>query len=213
MIFFEDKDSFSFYFTSFKSETELTKGLWLLLVGVHESPPHIALISGGKYYSLSNRKVDCGTPLERFMNVLERKQVPALFIRLEIGEQPQIPKWGLNSAIQSPFRGLDLNIEKKINSQLRNIYKNLQPLGNTKQTCLSPIKEFFSEHISTDFASVNYVFELLALAEKKGLIKESVPIFCESTNSNRVTLPKYTRIQIRNKINELSSKQPKLITK
>lgn len=190
MIFFEDENSFTLNSTPFKSETEFATGLWLTLVGTNEIPPHIALISDGKYYSLSAYKVDCGSPVERVINILERKQIPSLFIQFK-----------------TTVVGLQ-NFEP-----LQWIYKNLQPLESIDNTCLSPIKEFFTENISNDFADVNYVFELLALSENKGLIKECISLFCENTNSNRITLPKYTKVQIRNKIHELSSKQPTLITK
>lgn len=208
MNFFQDNNTFSFVAAPLNSE-QLGSGLWLTLVGVHEIPPHIALINEAKYYSISARKVDCGSPLERFMNTLDRKRVPALFVRIE-NKQSQTPG-ALNSATiqvspfkESPFSGLGKNAEDK-NVLLQSIYKNLQPLGNSAKTCLSPIKEFFSYYYSPEFANASYVFELLAIAEKKKLIKECLSVFCEKTNSNIVTLPKYTMIQIKNKITALSS--------
>jgi hypothetical protein len=192
MIFFEDTESFSFNATSLSSDGILHSGLWLALIAVHETPPHIALISDGKYYSLSTRKVDNGTPWERFINTLERKKVSTLFVYLK--SDNVIAR---NKAIS-------------INLLLHNIYKDLQPLKNIETTCLSPIKQFFTTYYSTQFSSINYVFELLAIAEQQGLLKECVSLFCDDSNSNRITLPKYTMEQIRNKIHEIASQTPSI---
>ncbi len=188
MIFSENTGSYSLHTAPLKSIADFNRGLWLVLIGVNEIPPHIALISHGRYYSQSARKVDCGTSLERFSSVIERKQIPTLFVqfRSAIGVQNSEP--------------------------LENIFRNLNPLNNIQETCLSPIKKFFTEQICDEFANINYVFELLVLADKKELLKECVSLYCETTNSKSITLPKYTMAQIKNRINELSTKQQPLIT-
>ncbi len=177
MIFTEDIHSFSFNTVPFESEAEFDTSLWLLLVGINEIPPHIALISDGKYYSLSTKKVDCGSSAEVFVNKLNRKKIPTLFVKI----QSQTPK-----------------------RDLQDIYKDLQPLTNSDKTCLSPIKDFFSEQISQKFKDLNYVFEMLALLENKGLLQKCISLNCDSSGSNRITLPKYNMAQIRNRINALS---------
>ena len=187
MIFSEDATGFSLDATPLKSEEQLKNGLWLTLVGINETPPHIAFISNGSYYSLSARKVDCGSSLSRFLNVLERRYIPILFVHI------------LTDKVIAGNEAISVNL------LVEKIYKDLYPLENTENTCLSPIKALFSEYYSDEFSNVNYVFELLALAEKKGLIKECASLFCGDANSNIVTLPKYTMAQIKNKIQEISS--------
>jgi hypothetical protein len=179
MIFGEDGNSYSLHATPLKTEAELNNGLWLVVAGINDIPPHIAILSEGKYYSLSVRKVDSGSSLSRFINTLRRKHIPALFIQL------------------STKNDASLCLEKT--------YTDLPLLSNTENTCLSPIKKFFAEYYYPDFASANYVFELLAMAEKKKLIIKCISLFCENTNSNMITLPKYTMLQIRNKIDTLSA--------
>ncbi|HTA27266.1 MAG TPA: hypothetical protein VK809_05730 [Bacteroidia bacterium] len=189
MIFSENTGSYSLNTTPLKSMTEFNSGLWLVLIGVNEIPPHIALISDGKYYSQSVRKVDCATLLERFLGAIERKQIPTLLVQFgsaAVGVQ---------------------NIEP-----LQKIFRNLNPLNTSQETCLSPIKKFFTEQVCDEFGNINYVFELLATAESKGLITECVSLYCETTNSKSITLPKYTMAQIKNRINELSTKQQPLTT-
>jgi len=196
MSFYENDSSFSLDTTSLDSTEKLGSGLWLVLVGINEIPPHIALISEGKYYSLSARKVDCGTSLERLTNTLERKQIPTLFVNIE----EKTTESANAIASSDNYRGEAIPVKS-----LQKIYKDLQPLGNSENTCLSPIKDFFAECYSREFTRISYVFELLALCEKKGLLKECLSLYAENTNSNRITLPKYTMAQIRNKINTLST--------
>jgi|GEM_PF-1270253 len=190
MIFEQDKNGFSLKTTSLQNIEKLYSGLWLALVATHETPPHIALISDGNYYSLSARKVDIGTPVERFIHTIERKHIPTIFIRIE--NNNVIVKNKAISATQI----------------LQNTYGNLQPLKNIETTCLSPIKQTFAAFYSSQFLQVNYVFELLAIAEQHGLLKECVSLFNGDCNSNLITLPKYTMEQIRNKIHEIASQIP-----
>jgi hypothetical protein len=58
MIFSEDTASFSLVTVPLTSGEQIKSGLWLVLVGVNETPPHVALVSNNKYYSLSARKVE-----------------------------------------------------------------------------------------------------------------------------------------------------------
>jgi hypothetical protein len=193
MIFREDKSSFSLAAIPLESFQELYEGVWLILIGINEIPPHIGLLSEGKYYSLSTRKVDCGSSLERFLDVLSRKNIPTLFIHLD----------EKNKAGNNIIAG---NKANSVNLVLENIYTDLQPLYNTENTCLSPIKEFFAKYYSSEFAGVTYVFELLGVADKKGLIKECLSFNTTMTVSNLITLAKYTMAQIRCKIAMLSTK-------
>ena len=187
MSFSETDNSFSLSAIPFKSIDELNTGLWLVLVGINETPPHIALISEGRYYSQSTRKVDNGTPLERFLNAIERKKTPTVFVN--IAPQPH------------PDNYRNLENDPGI------FFQALSPLSNTENTCLSPIKAFFTANYSTGFRNVNYVFELLALADKKNLLNKNIALFCKYSDANIITLPKYTATEIRNKIQELSLKQ------
>jgi hypothetical protein len=90
------------------------------------------------------------------------------------------------------------------NLLLDSVYSNIEPLSNSENTCLSPIKDFFADFYSPQFSKINYVFELLAQAEKKRMLKECVSLSPEDSNSNIVTLPKYTMAEIKNKIRVLS---------
>lgn len=180
-MFTENNTGFSLEVTPLKSIDILYSELWLVLTGIHEIPPHIALISDGKYYAVSVRKVDCGTPLSRFVNTLERKHIPTLFVKIDAGST---------------------SIDE---AQLQSIFSHLQPLKNTGDTCLAPIRNFFATYFSPGYAHIKYVFELLAIAQKQKLIKKCSAIFTNGNNLNRITLQKYTMEQIKDKIHSLSA--------
>ena len=186
MIFSESATNYSLQVKPILSPEELNSGLWLVMAGVDDIPPHIALINEGLYYSVSAKKVDHGTPLENFLKAISRKSTPTIFIR---------------------FRLPALHIV-----DLSKIFKNYPTLGNTIQhstfsiqhfSCLWPIRDFFAKTFSEKYSKASLVFELLAMAEKDGLIAECKSLFLDSAVEGMVTLPKYTHEQIREKINSI----------
>ncbi|HXB11821.1 MAG TPA: hypothetical protein VNZ45_07540 [Bacteroidia bacterium] len=180
MTFSENDNSYSLKVSPIISPEELTSGLWLVMAGVDDIPPHIALLNDGSYYSISAKKVDIGTPLGNFLKAISRRSVPALFIKiLESSPQP---------TLRSP---LPLFFEK------------YPTLGNGDHSCLWPIRDFFAKTFSEKYSKASLVFELLAMAEKDNSITECKSLFVESAVKGIVTLPKYTHEQIREKINSI----------
>jgi hypothetical protein len=170
--FFENKESYSLKISDTSTE-ELNSGLWLVLAGVNDIPPHIALINEGSYYSVSAKKVEVGVNASTFLKAISRRSLPTLFV-------------GIRS----------LHLEG-----LREAFEKYPTLGNGSHSCLWPVRDFFEEAFSPDYKKVNLVFELLALAQKQQIIKECKSMFVEEKGI--ITLPKYTGEQIREKINSL----------
>jgi hypothetical protein len=173
MVFTEDKNSYSLKVNPLLSPEELNKGLWLVMAGVNGIPPHIALIADGKYYSVSTRKVDIGTPMDNFLKAISRRSLPTLFV-------------GINS----------IKTE-----ELSSVFEKYPTLGNGEHSCLWPVRDFFAETFSAEFSGSSLVFELLALAQTQGLLKECRSLFVEEKGT--ITLPKYTSEQILEKINSI----------
>jgi hypothetical protein len=182
VIFFDDRKSYSLAVKAPISANDLNIGLWLVLAGVSEIPPHIALIENGKYYSVSARKVKAGEPVDKFLRAISRNSLPTLFI-----------------SIVPPQTGGSRGAEFCFNSY--------PVLGNGDHSCLSPISDFFAKNYSNEFANTSLVFELLALAQEQELLLECKGIYLpqleEERNTMRLTLPKYTHGQIREKINSI----------
>jgi len=179
VIYTETKDTYSLKASPLISHAELNKGLWLVLAGLKDVPPHIALISDAKYYSVSVRNVKAGEPVDKFLKAISRHSLPTLFV-----------------AIKAP-----LHTEFK-SGGLQEIFESYTTLGNGEHTCHWPIRDFFVKAFSHEFANVDLVFELLALAQHNNMLNDCKSIYVNKTNSV-VALPKYTAKHIRTKINSI----------
>ncbi len=184
MTFSQNDNSYSLKVKPIISPEELNSGLWLVMAGVDDIPPHIALLNDGSYYSISAKKVDIGTPLETFLKAISRRSVPALFIKFH-ESSPQGE--GLGGADKG----------------LGGVFQRYPTLGNGEHSCLWPIRDFFAKTFSEKYSKATLVFELLAMAETDNLIVECKSLFLESAIKGTVTLPKYTHEQIREKINSI----------
>ena len=170
-IFSEDKENYSLKISGVSSE-DVNEGLWLVLAGVNDIPPHIALISEGKYYSVSARKVEVGVDMSTFLKAISRKNLPTLFFGI-----------------------------KSTNTMgLKEAFQKYPTLGNGPHSCLWPVRDFFAEAFSQEYAKANLVFELLALAQKQQILLECKSLYIEGKT---ITLPKYTSEQIRERINSI----------
>jgi len=56
---------------------------YLVLIAIHNIPPHFAMIVNSKYYSLSSKGIKLGVNAELIVNSLKRKQVPSILIDLK----------------------------------------------------------------------------------------------------------------------------------
>ena len=157
----------------------LNTGLWMVLAGINEIPPHIALISEGKYYSISARKVEIGEPIEKFLKAISRRTLPTVFVQLR-------------SPLQGRFSGVEL----------RDAFSHYPTLGNGEHSCLWPVRDFFVKAFSPEYANCSLVFELLAIAQQQGLLMDCKALFVEGS-IQQLALPKYSVAQIREKINSI----------
>jgi hypothetical protein len=174
MIFTEDYNNYSLKVNPLQSPEELNKGLWLVIAGVNDIPPHIALIADGKYYSVTARKVKVGEPIDKFLKAISPRSLPTLFV----------------------------SIKSSNTDRLKEIFDSYPPLGNGEHTCHWPIRDFFVRAFSLAFTDATLVFELLSVAQKQGLLLACKSLFV-NLNSEAIVLPKYTSKQIREKINSI----------
>lgn len=93
----------------------LNKGTFIGLFGV-DGIPHLGIIRKGSYYSVNAFKVKVGTPVDKLLTTLEKKNVKSLFVEV-------VPK-----------------VKKK---DLDALFKNYSEGLIKDQTCLIPMKELF----------------------------------------------------------------------
>ena len=174
MIFTEDSNNYSLKINPLLSPEELNKGLWLVIAGVTDIPPHIALIADDKYYSVTARKVKVGEPIDKFLKAISRRSLPTLFVSIKSSNM----------------------------SGLKETFEFYPTLGNGEHTCHWPIRDFFVKSSSSEFTDATLVFELLSVAQKQGLLLVCKSLFVD-IKSETMVLPKYTPEQIREKINSI----------
>lgn len=158
---------------------ELKNDLWLVLAGIDNIPPHIALINSGKYYSVTARKVKVGEPIENFLKAISRNTLPTIFFKINM-RQPS----------------------DALGETLNDIFSKYPTLGSGEHTCHWPIRDFFSLAASVDFKKVNLVFELLEELQTKDMLAECRSIHIDG-GRQEIELPKYALGHIREKINSI----------
>jgi hypothetical protein len=170
------------------SPEELFSGLWLIMAGVDDIPPHIALLNEGKYYSVSARKVDIGSPLENLLKAISRKNVPTLFIKFPQPASQLIDLEGIFE--QYPTLG----------TPIQNSAFNIEHFS-----CLWPVRDFFANAFGVKYSKATLVFELLKMAQDDNIILGCKSLFVDEPifANGLVTLPKYTQEQIRERINSI----------
>lgn len=191
MVFYQNKNTFTIKFES-EFNPLLHTGLWIALLGIDETPPHIALIYDNGYYSLSVKKTDVGTPVENILKAIAKNSKPCLFVKINT---------------TNLLTGKE-NTETPIfaNEVAANIFQSYPPLSTSEKgndnaplTCFNPVRDFFCRLFSTNYGKATFVFDLLALAYKDGIIDGVKSV--NFPKQKEITLPKYTHREIREKIN------------
>jgi len=170
------------------NEAELAAGVYLAILHATRIPPHIGMIAGGAYHSLSIKGQELNVPVQALIRNNTLRRIASLYIRIK------------------PHKELS-------DQQLKeNFIGNIQQFPKVevgKATCLSPVKLFFEESYGVPMADVNYIFELLPRLESQDLMEASTALFIEDVH---VQLPVYDLGEINKNIAQ-AEKEAKKITK
>jgi len=186
MVFTENDSSYSLQAEVINSPEEINSGLWLVIAGIDGIPPHIALINEGRYFSVSAKRVEAGIPLQNFLKAISKRSVPTVFIQLK-------------------------NVGNKTDL-LKSCFEKYPTLGNGDHSCLWPIRDFSAQSYSEKYRKSEFVFELLAMAQKDNLILVCKSLYIDSLISSppqmgrwggAIVLSKYNHSQIRERINSI----------
>lgn len=148
-------------------ENDLQAGVYLVIMHARRIPPHIGMIVGGQYYSLSIKGQELNVPVEAFVRNLSLRKIAAAFIQ-----------------IQSDAKNSD-----ELKMLLTAFIQRFPKVEAGKATCLSPVKLFFDAAYAIDINEVNYVFDLLPQLEANHLITK---ISSLNIDENRLQLPVYS---------------------
>lgn len=167
-------------------DTDLQKGVTIVILHATRIPPHIGIISGKKYHSLSIKGQEINQSTEAFVKNIKIRKIPSLYISIK--NHPVLS----NDYLTEHFI---LNVQE---------FPKVEP---GKATCLSPVKLFFEENYHIPSDTVNFIFELLLKLEEKNLIENVSSLFIDG---NELNLPPYSYNDIQLEI-EKAQREAKLV--
>lgn len=153
-------------------QLDFSKGAYIVVLHATRIPPHIGMIIGGNYHSLTIKGQDINVPVASLIKTIQHRNISSLFIKIKIPE--------LYNEIYLMNRFID-----KI--------KQFTRVDVNVATCLSPLKLLFEEEYALSMEGINYVFELLPQLETFNLIKSCGSLFIDSTT---FTFSSYSMEQI-----------------
>lgn len=143
------------------NESDLQKGVHLVILNALRVPPHIGMIVDNKYHSLTIKGQEINKPVDAFIKNIRLRKIPALFLKIK----------SHNTFSSSYLK--------------EHLIANIQqfPLVDIgAATCLSPFKLFFDEVYRVQTLDVNYIYELIPRLMAYELIEHVNSLFIEEEN-------------------------------
>lgn len=123
------------------SEKDFSKGIYIILFNATSLPPHLLLCIDSEVYSITDSGRQLGSPLEKLVGFIKRKNVPAIFV-----------EWAVPS--------------EKLNNKAKEIFQKYERVVEGKISCLFPIRDVVAEVLGNEMMKANFIFELLPMMEK-----------------------------------------------
>ncbi len=164
----------------------LNKASYIVILHAHRVPPHIGMIIGKEYHSLTIKGHELNVSTEALMRNITQRKIASLFVEIK-----QHPTFSQNY-LKEHFISNILN------------YSKVQ-VGHA--TCLSPIKDFFEENYALEKEQVNYLFELLPVLQERGLIQSCSAAFIDQ---KEFQLPVYSLSELNSGIDKANEEALKI---
>jgi hypothetical protein len=157
------------------SKELLEKGTFIVLMHPDKTPPHIALLCDGRFFSHGVTGTKLGESVELFWKYITQKQTPVLFVKTSL--------IGNTEAVKNCFQQFTFEGEKE-------------------ETCLSPIKLYLSENHKINTNQIKLIFNLLdALKEQtEGVYSKHLPL-----ENGAYSLKTYTLESVLKRIEQLAT--------
>ncbi len=165
------------------SEKDFSNGIYIILFNATSLPPHLLLSIDGEIYSITDSGRQTGSPLEKLVGFIKRKNVPALFIEWKAANCDAVKK-----SAKEQFLNYDRVIEGKV-------------------SCLFPIRDVVATILGEEMKQANFIFELLPLMEKVNALGEIFELNMANTLTNgNFELLTYTQAQMSTALQPASGK-------
>jgi hypothetical protein len=130
------------------NEKDFSKGIYIILFNATVLPPHLLLSINGEIFSITDSGRQMGSPLEKLVAFIKRKNVPAIFVEWKFENAEQ-----LKNSAREHFIKYDRVVEGKV-------------------SCLFPIRDVAANILGEEMMQANFIFELLPLMEKTNALGE-----------------------------------------
>jgi hypothetical protein len=153
---------------------------FIVILHTDRTPPHLAMIMDGKFYSLNVDGKQVGYSVINFLRNISIRKIQTLFVEIKQRGMPGVPL-----------------IEEVLQS-----YDKVS-LGQT--TCLTPLKDYFYSSHKINTSSANYIFELLPIISGEGATGNTYHLNMDQVlTGGRFDLKKYSMDDINRRIKHLS---------
>ncbi|MBC7695300.1 MAG: hypothetical protein H7141_07650 [Burkholderiales bacterium] len=155
------------------SEKVLNKDSWLIILHASRTPPHVGLLIGGNYNSLTIKGHELNINIGVLLKTIQQKKIETLFIKLK----------------QHPV--FSVEYQKEI---CQHYIKQFTQVKANEATCLSPVKLFLQEFYAIDEQKQELLFQLV-----ERLIQNDYISFTNGLNiknkmeGNEFSLPIYSK--------------------
>jgi hypothetical protein len=158
----------------------IQRGLFLVIIEAKRIPPHIGVMINGNFSSLTIKGHELNVSSSVLLKNISLRKIPSLFIK--ILDHPVFSSAYLDELLQSCIIDHD---RVEVNGP----------------TCLFPIRQFFKEGYHVDTKETEYIFHLLPLLIRNGLV---VSVYGSNLDidlrKENFLLPYYTKNEIYGRI-------------
>lgn len=154
------------------SEKEVNKDIWMVILHASRTPPHIGLLIGGNYNSLTIKGHELNINSSVLLKTIQQKKIETVFIKLK----------------QHPVFSVDYQKE------ICQLYiKQYTQVKANEASCLSPVKLFLQEFYAIDEQKQELLFELVERLKQNDYITLTVGLNIKNKlEENEFSLPIYS---------------------
>jgi hypothetical protein len=153
----------------------LQQGTFIVLMHPDKTPPHIAMLCNGQFFSHGVTGTKVGESVEVFWKYITQKQTPIMFVKTSLN--------GNAEAMTLAFQ-------------------NATFAEGSQHTCLSPIKTYLSDNHNINTNQIKLIFNLLDALKTQ---TEGVYSMNLALDNNTYSIQTYTLESVLNRIQQLAT--------
>lgn len=179
--------SYSLEITEHNSVTDLSYGVWLVVLHAFRKPPHVGLLINGKYSSLTLKGIEKEIDSSILLKSIQQKKIESVFVQLK--KHPVFSTDYLNEILK-------LNLNK---------FEKVKPF---EASCVSPVKLFLNEFYALNSSENELLYELVERLKQNNFIDSVYGVNLKNTVTFNFPIYSFEELQqfISNEIQPLNLK-------